>query len=230
MSSSFEFSGSFCSGIMKYICSICRMLGISLIQVTQVTRPWGCICHPETSKLHTGNAGAIFPVLEYSRSMSELFHAYLSHDNSQLFNAYLSHGGTLLPRAGGSIEFTMLLHGCKLQTEVQSAEELNRLRSHSSHSRSLGQWMSHCCFAPEEYCMLHLLHGQSLSLLHTVLQVNLHVHCKHTHTSFRFLDFTIVGNFLKVTLKLTFCLIMISNTVDRPGLWICLLTSEPSLR
>lgn len=72
--SSFEFLGSFRSGIMKYICSICRTHEVSLIQITQVTRPWGCSCHPETSKLHTGNMDAIlweyFPILEDSRSIT----------------------------------------------------------------------------------------------------------------------------------------------------------------
>lgn len=72
--SSFEFLGSFHSGIMKYICSICRTHEVSLIQITQVTRPWGCSCHPETSKLHTGNMDAIlweyFPILEDSRSIT----------------------------------------------------------------------------------------------------------------------------------------------------------------
>lgn len=221
MSSSFELSGSFCSGKMKYICSICRTLEVSLIQITQVTRPWGYSCHPETSKLHTGNIGAIlweyFPILEDSRSITPnyLMHICLNVEHYDIEQVAWLNSECCYMAVRYKERFSQLKSsiGLKVIAPIHTAWD-NGYFIIALHQKNVV-----CCI----YCMA------SLSLRHNPAGEP-HVHCKHTHTFFRFLNFTNMGSFLKVTPKLMFCLIIISNTMVRPGLWICLLTSELSLR
>lgn len=186
--SSFEFLGSICSGMMKYICSICRTHEVSLIQLTQVTRPWGCSCHPETSKLHTGNMDAIlweyFPILEDSRPVTA---NYLIHIR-------------LMVEHYDAEQVTRLNLECSYMAVryKQSFSPLKTFGSHSSHSCSLAQRVFHYCSAPEDCCVLHLLYGQSLSLLDTICRW---ISIANIHTLFfRFLDFTDLGTVLKFTL------------------------------
>lgn len=82
MFSSFEVLVSFCSGIMKDIWSIFGILELPLIQITQ-KRPWGCSCHPETTKINSVNIGPTlwkyFKIVGDSTSVTSnyLMHIYL---------------------------------------------------------------------------------------------------------------------------------------------------------
>lgn len=180
--SSFELLGAFRGGIMKYICSICRTLEISLIQIIQVIRSWGCSCQPEASKLHTWVCMFVcFPHRKHGCYLIGILprSRIFKISNSQLFSTYLSHGGTWCYRAGGLIKFRMLLHFYNVQTQKvswrpQQAQVMSPIDAAWDSGYfiiALHQKNVVCCTCS----------SAGLSLLDTIL---FPVHCKHTHDFF----------------------------------------------